>query len=167
MNALRVSSRIVVLLSALVVLSIPLYAQGTSSLRGVVFDPQKASVVGAIVTLTDKDTGVVRMTPTQDGGQYSFVQIKPGSYALKVEAPGFGVQHLDGIKLLVDTPVTLDVSLQVATSTAQVNVTADDRPAQLSTVDASVGNARLKSARWDRCRFRPGTQLSYSACNRA
>ena len=127
------------MLSLLAVLGIPLRAQGTSSLRGVVLDPQKASVVGAIVTLTDKDTGVVRATPTQDGGQYSFVQIKPGTYSIKVEAPGFGVQQLDGIKLLVDTPSTLDVDLLVATSSAQVNVTAD--VVQLNTVDASIGNA--------------------------
>lgn len=48
MNTLRVSSRAVILLSALAILGIPLRAQGTSSLRGVVLDPQNASVVGAL-----------------------------------------------------------------------------------------------------------------------
>ena len=119
--------------------SISAWAQGTSSLRGAVTDQQKAVIAAAQVTLTDQDTGVVRTMVTQDTGQYQFLQLRPGSYSLAVEAPGFSVTRAGKIQLLVDTPATVDVSLQVAASATSVNVVADS--AQLNTVDASVGNA--------------------------
>jgi hypothetical protein len=119
--------------------TISLWAQGASSLRGLVMDPQKAVIVNARVTLTDKDTGVSRVAVTSETGQYQFLQVRPGSYSLVIESPGFTVAKVDGIKLLVDTPRTLDVPLEVAANASAVNVVAET--ASLNAVDASMGNA--------------------------
>ena len=127
------------LILASLAMSTGLFAQGTASLRGVVSDPQKASIAAASVTLTDRDNGLVHTTITQQTGEYQFTQLPPGLYSLKVEAPGFTVSQVDNLRLLVDTPSTADVHMDVATNTTAVNVS--EEVEQLNTVDASVGNA--------------------------
>ncbi|HKD09787.1 MAG TPA: carboxypeptidase-like regulatory domain-containing protein [Bryobacteraceae bacterium] len=116
-----------------------IFAQGSSSLRGTVTDAQKAVIATAKVTLTDKDAGLTRSTVTSAAGEYQFSQVRPGSYKLTVESPGFAERTIDGLTLLVDTPSTMDVLLDVATSASSVSVNAE--VTQLNTVDASVGNA--------------------------
>ncbi len=124
---------------SLLALSASLWAQGASSLRGTVTDPTKAVIPTAKLTLTDKETGVARAAVSAASGEYQFLQVRPGTYSLSVEASGFGSRTVDNIKLLVDTPSTVDVALDVANSTSTVSVMAE--AAVLNTVDASVGNA--------------------------
>ena len=81
--------------AAVTIIGIPAWAQGSSSLRGVITDPQQSVVVAAKVTLTDKDTGLTRSVITLDTGQYQFLQIRPGSYALTVESPGFSIAKVE------------------------------------------------------------------------
>lgn len=131
-------ARSAVALAAILVFGAHAWAQGTSSLRGTVSDPQKAVIGAAKVTLAEKSTGVVRSTLTQENGTYQFVQIKPGAYSLEVESPGFAISKVGGVQLLVDTPATVDVKLEVASSTSVVEVSAD--ASQINTVDATVGN---------------------------
>ncbi|MDQ1471246.1 MAG: hypothetical protein QOJ99_2726, partial [Bryobacterales bacterium] len=116
-----------------------LLAQGASSLRGTVTDPQKAVIATAKITLTDKSAGISRSAVSSETGEFQFLQIRPGMYSLTVESAGFATRQVDGVKLLVDTPATVDVALELATSASTVSVVAD--VAQLNTVDASVGNA--------------------------
>jgi hypothetical protein len=114
-------------------------AQGTSSVRGTISDSQKGVIPSAKVTLTAKDGGAPRAGVTSASGEYSFLQVRPGTYTLIVEVPGFIPKRFDSLELLVDTPATLDVGMEVATSTSTVTVEAE--APQLNTVDASVGNA--------------------------
>ncbi len=116
-----------------------LQGQGTASLQGVITDPQKGVVPAAKVTLTDKGNGLVHSTLSQPTGQYQFSQLPPGLYTLTVEAPGFSVARVDDLRLLVDTPSTTDVKMELASAVATVDVSAEVE--QLNTVDASVGNA--------------------------
>jgi hypothetical protein len=129
-----------VLLLALALLMAALAsAQVTSSLRGTVTDPSGAVVRGAVVTLTSPDTGVKRTTTATNDGVYQFLQVPPGRYTLSVEAEGFSKTELTGIQLLVNTPATTDVTLQVGSVSQQVTVSA--AAATLNTEDATVGNA--------------------------
>ena len=120
-------------------LTCSLWAQGASSLRGTITDPQKAAIPTAKITLTDKNAGISRSAVSSDTGEYQFLQVRPGTYALEVETPGFLVRHITDIALLVDTPSTLDVTMELANNSTSVSVTAE--APQLNTVDASVGNA--------------------------
>ena len=99
-----------------------LWAQGASSLRGTVTDPTKAVVPTAKVTLTEKETGVARSAVTAASGEYQFQQVRPGTYSLTVDASGFASRTADNIRLLVDTPATLDIALDVASSSSSVSV---------------------------------------------
>src|SRR5260370_32210994 len=128
------------LLMVILLCSIGSYAQtGTTSLRGSLVDKSGGAVVGAIVKLDSTDLGVQRSTVSNDTGAYEFLSLKPGSYSLSVEAPGFRRYDQQRIELLVSNPTTLNVTLQVGSSTETVEVSAQS--VTLNTTDASIGVA--------------------------
>jgi Carboxypeptidase regulatory-like domain/TonB-dependent Receptor Plug Domain len=112
---------------------------GTTSLRGSVLDKSGAAVVGATLKLTDTELGVQRSTISNGAGQYEFLSLQPGTYAISVEAPGFRKHDQKNIQLLVNNPTTVNVTLQVGTATETVEVSAQSET--LNTTDASIGVA--------------------------
>jgi hypothetical protein len=116
-----------------------LQAQSTTSLRGTITDPQGAALVGAVVTLTSPANSLSRQGVSNDSGEYQFLQIPPGAYQIKAEKPGFSVLTRSGLTLLVNTPATLDLKMELGQASEMVNVSAE--ATALNTVDASVGNA--------------------------
>ncbi len=69
-------------------------AQGetTSAIVGQVSDQSGGALPGAAVALTGEDTGLKRTARTGDSGQFSFPQLKPGTYTVEVSASGFEPQ---------------------------------------------------------------------------
>ena len=76
---------------------------------------------------------------TDATGTYQFLQVPPGAYVVVVEKPGFSVSTQQDVQLLVNTPASLNVSLQLASVATSVNVEAE--VATINTVDAAIGNA--------------------------
>src|SRR5688572_30920410 len=66
-------------------------AQGTTgTLIGSVKDAHGAAVAGAIVRVSSPDLiGDARQLTTDDGGQFRFPSLPPGTYAVTVSRPGF------------------------------------------------------------------------------
>jgi hypothetical protein len=116
------------------------HAQATTSLGGTVTDKSGAVIPGASVQLTLVATKATRVNTTNSSGEFQFSQLPPGRYDLSVSAPGFGSAEKNGMDLLVGQPATMNVSLAIASVTAQVNVTSDVQPV-LNTTDATLGNA--------------------------
>lgn len=114
-------------------------AQSTSQLRGAITDPQNAAITSAIVTLASPDIGFTRKVSTNAAGEYQFLQVPPGTYSVQVESPGFSKVTRSNVNLLVNTPTTLDLTMQVGQASESVNVSAE--ASTINTVDASVGNA--------------------------
>ncbi len=112
---------------------------GSSSLRGIVSDPQGSPVVGATVTLSDPARSFNRTQVTNGDGAYLFTGIPPGSYQVEVEMKGFKKALLTNVKALVDTPTDLDVPLEVGSVNETVNITSGSE-APLNTTDATIGN---------------------------
>jgi hypothetical protein len=118
------------LLAALILLA-PVYTQAQSSnasIEGQVSDPSGAPVAQAQVLLISKDTGVVRNFKTSEDGLYSFRDVLPGNYQLKVSATSFGEYSQEGLLVRVGYPIRQDVVLQVGQTKTAVNVTADASP---------------------------------------
>lgn len=113
---------------------------GTSSVRGVVSDPQNRPVAGATVTLTSTDKNFTRTQTSNDEGIYLFSAIPPGSYRLDVEAAGFKKSLISDVHALVETPTEVNVQLEVGSVSETVNVVATS-DAPLNTADATLGNA--------------------------
>jgi Carboxypeptidase regulatory-like domain len=99
-------------------------AQGetTSAIVGQVNDPTNAAVPGATVTTTNRETGLKRMTETDDSGRFNFPQLKPGPYSVKVEAQGFESQQNDAVSAPLGQKQTVDFTLKITQSTDTIEV---------------------------------------------
>ena len=102
-------------------------AQGetTSAIVGQVRDTTNAVVPGAIVTITNPDTGLRRRAKTDDLGRFNFPQLKPGIYSVKVEAPGFEPRQNNNVVSALGQKQTLDFTLGVARSRETVEVSSE------------------------------------------
>jgi iron complex outermembrane receptor protein len=96
----------------------------SSSINGVVKDPQNAVVPAAQVVLTNMRTSTKTTTTTDGQGRYSFTSLARDAYVLEVKAAGFRVATSEPISASAGTAVTHDVMLTLAGSTESVTVTA-------------------------------------------
>lgn len=123
----------------LVLLALSAFGQGLTQVSGTVTDPSGAAVSGATVEATNLDTNIKRTTKTDDSGIYTLPQLQPGNYRITVSASGFSSATVDNLRLLVNTPATVPVRLEIGAVTETVSVSAET--AQVNTVDATVGNS--------------------------
>src|SRR5882672_3196353 len=68
--------------------AVPAFAQN-AALVGTVRDSQQGIIAGAMVTLTNADTGISVTIQTDELGNYVFPTVRPGNYSVKAEQPGF------------------------------------------------------------------------------
>lgn len=112
---------------------------GTTSLHGSVADKTGAVVIGAKVSLTNAQQGLHRETITSDAGEYDFLALPPGNYALVVEMTGFRRYEQKNLQLLVNLPTTANAVLEIGTTSETIEVSAQTET--LNATDASIGNA--------------------------
>lgn len=112
---------------------------GTTSLRGTILDKTAAAVAGAKVKLVKTDQGLQYELTSNGHGEYQFVSLAPGAYTLTVQAEGFRKFEQRNIELLVNNPETVNVTLEVGSTTQTVEVSAQAET--LNTSDASLGVA--------------------------
>jgi outer membrane receptor protein involved in Fe transport len=98
---------------------------GTTSLNGVVKDPSGAAVANAQVTARSSATGFVRQTVSTGTGLYNLTGLPVGTYEVIVETAGFKTTRVPNINLSVGAAATLNINLQIGTSTTEVNVVSD------------------------------------------
>jgi hypothetical protein len=112
---------------------------GTTSLRGSVTDKTGGAITGAKVTVRSAALSFERTTTTGDTGQYEFLALQPGTYELVVEMANFQRYLQSNLQLLVNSPATQDIQLQVGSTTETVEVSTQTET--LNTTDASLGAA--------------------------
>src|ERR1700733_10540176 len=116
-----------------------LHAQSFTSLHGTVTDPTGNAVVSVILELTNSQTAAKRSAVSDPGGAFTFDQVTPGTYRLTGKAPGFSVATVDSLQLLVNTPLTVALKLELGSVNQSVSV--DAAAEQANTEDASLGTA--------------------------
>jgi hypothetical protein len=94
-------------------------------IAGTVQDSSGAGVPGAKVLLTGTETGFKREMVTTNSGDFSFQDIPLGSYSVEVTSQGFAVKKVDKIVVGAGQVYALDVKLGIATTSEQVDVSAD------------------------------------------
>jgi hypothetical protein len=99
---------------------------GGATLRGVVKDPQGATIHKATVTLVSERTNFERKVTTNEDGTYVFSSVTPDTYSVKVEAPGFKTSKQTGVILSPADTRGLDVTLEVGTTEQVMTVVAGD-----------------------------------------
>lgn len=104
-----------------------LHAQGetTSAIVGQVSDQTNAAVLGAAVTVRSIESGLTRSVRTDDGGRFSFPQLKPGSYTVSVEAQGFELQQQDSVFSGLGQKQTVNFTLRLASARQAIYVTGE------------------------------------------
>jgi hypothetical protein len=99
------------------------FAQSTyGSFLGTVKDPQGATVGGATVKLINTGTSSTRETTTSSTGQYSFLNVEPGSYRITVGLSGFQELQFSGLVLQSRDTQRVDGVLTLGQRTETVSV---------------------------------------------
>src|SRR5947209_6606638 len=117
-------ARLCGLIATVSFLATPVHAQSTATLLGTVVDSQNAAVPGATVDVRNTGTALTRTLVTDAGGNYIAASLPPGEYHIEVTLTGFQTQARD-VTLEVSRSTRVDVRLNVAALTEQVNVTAE------------------------------------------
>ena len=103
-------------------------------------DPTGAVIPSATLALENIDTGARREVVSDESGRYTFAQVQPGPYRITGKASGFNEVIVNDIRLLVNTPATVNIGFEKVGSVAEV-VSVSAEAVQLNTTDATLGNA--------------------------
>lgn len=123
----------------LVLLSFPMFGQDTgASLLGVVRDGAGSTLGGATVTATNIATNARTVQTSNDKGEYSLLNLPPGTYTLQIQAAGFESYDQRGIRLDLGQHASQDVMLKVGQ--VQQTVTVDADVFNLDTVSSVVSD---------------------------
>jgi len=132
------ATRIVLLILAVSLLSLPALAQSTAGrVLGTVTDQSGASVAGATVVVTDTQRGTSRTLTTDASGDYVAPDLIPGTYKIHVEAKGFKAVERPNVTIEVATDVRVDFALQPGNVSEIVTVT--EEVPLLNTTSATLG----------------------------
>jgi len=122
-----------------ILLTLASFAQGTyqAQIRGVVSDQTGAVVGNATVTISESGTNLSTSAKADANGYYILRGLRPSTYSVKAEAPGFQTLEKRNVILAVDQQATLDFTLKPAGVSTQVQVEA--AAPLLDTESASLG----------------------------
>ncbi len=95
----------------------------TAEVLGTVRDNTDAVVADANVTLISQGTGIETKTVTDQAGNYSFFNVKVGSYTITVEHPGFSKFTTEDVRVDVTARQRVDAKLTVGQVTESITVT--------------------------------------------
>src|SRR5690348_11404339 len=128
--------RIKILAAALCVCAGLVSAQTFGAITGEVRDQSGAVAPNASITATNVATNVARSTATNGAGVYSFPDLIPATYQIKVTAAGFQTTT-STVEIQVQQTARVDFSLTLGQASQTVEVSA--LAASLTTENATVG----------------------------
>lgn len=120
--------------------AVPVHAQVTTAIRGVVVDAQDGAVPGATVTLRQPSSGLERIAVTDATGHFELPTLPSGTHDLTVTLDGF-TPAVQRVVASTGAPVDVTLRLAVATMTDTVVV----RPVQTAVDDATAGTRHAVS----------------------
>src|SRR5215217_7513959 len=123
----------------ILLLSLVAQAQFRAGVQGTVTDNAGATVAGATVTLTNRETNQTQTTTTGDNGYYRISGLPPGLYGLSVEVQGFKKGVVSELKVDAESIRGQDVVLEAGGITEVVTVQAEAAP--LETENGNVQRA--------------------------
>jgi hypothetical protein len=153
-------------LLVLFVLSISLasysaFAQSVTSgsVTGVVTDPSGAAITDATVSLINVGTNNTQNSKTGGSGDYRFAFVSPGTYTVRINAPGFQPQERKDVIVTAGQPQGVDIQLQLASSSQTITVTEQASVVQSENADVATNYNEQQIALIPN----PGSDLTYIA----
>ena len=137
-----------------------LRAQTTTSggVTGVVTDQSFAVLPNADVEIRDINKGTTESTKTDRDGVYRFFFLSPSQYTLTVAHGGFRKESRS-VTVLLGTPVTVNITLELAKANMQLVVTAEAPLVQAENGDVSITMSQRQVSELPN----PGNDLTYIA----
>jgi len=112
------------LLITLLLLAACVFAQrDLGTIVGTVTDPQGAVIANAKVTITEDATGLTYELMTGSSGDYARPALKPGTYTVTAEAPGFRRVAQQNVIVVGGDRVGVPLTLPVGNITESIEVT--------------------------------------------
>ncbi|MGB7553405.1 MAG: carboxypeptidase regulatory-like domain-containing protein [Candidatus Korobacteraceae bacterium] len=134
----RNTLRLLSLLAILALFSVWAFGQAESgAINGIVTDKTGAVVVGANVTATSIDTGLVRTTTTKSAGEYTITNLPPKTYDVTIEAQGFQ-KYTQRVKVGVGSMNDVSAKLSVTGASTTVEVTGSAETAVVNTENQTL-----------------------------
>ena len=122
----KISARVAVLAVLCVLAGTAAFAQLQSGrILGTVFDPQRAGIPGATVTVTNLATNIARTTQTDAEGNYVITPLDPGNYRVSAEISGFQTAVREGLTLTVGQAARVELTLSLGGLSTEVQVVAE------------------------------------------
>ncbi len=119
---------------------------GTGTISGAVMDPSGAVVVGALVSITNSQTGVVTSATTNSQGRYVVPDLIVGTYDVQAAKQDFEAQVIKQVLLTVGANVVVDCKLAVGQKITALTVTefsqVDTTTAEIS---ALIGREQMEN----------------------
>jgi hypothetical protein len=111
----------------------------TVTISGRVVDQNGALVLGAEVQATLVKTGLTRRTTSNAQGRYRLVQLEPGSYVLRISAPGFAAQQFENIATVSGQSLEFEATLLPADLVIEPVMVTSAEPPLVDTKRTVVG----------------------------
>src|SRR5262249_21483478 len=111
---------LIIVAAQVVLCSLTVFGQVSSSLSGTVTDPTGAVVYGATVIVKDVATGTEFQAISSANGAYNVPSIGSGTYLVKISAPGFKQVVVRDVKVDAGTPATVNVTLEIGMASESV-----------------------------------------------
>ncbi len=124
-------------LAILLVFVAAMFAQSTGGIQGTVTDATGAVLPNASITVTNQATGETHPAKSDSAGLYAVSGLAPGDYRVQVAAPGLQTTVANNLVVSVGTNTTQNFSLNVASTSTTVEISANAPVIETSSV--SVG----------------------------
>jgi hypothetical protein len=112
-----------VFLTALLTSQVLLFGQANyGTIVGTVTDPSARSIQKAQIEVTANDQGRQYRGQTNESGNFVVTQLPPGSYSIRIEAPGFQTFVRTSIPVEADQTTRVDEQLRLGQTTQQILV---------------------------------------------
>lgn len=102
----------------------------SSAVSGTVTDPSGAVVANAKVILRNEGTGVENTVTSNESGQYTVPNVRPGTYSLTVEAAGFQTYKTSGVQVDPSIAKRVDAPMKVGNTSSSIVVEANSNSVQ-------------------------------------
>ena len=107
--------------------TLPSQAQSTfGTVRGTVIDGGGAVIPGATITVHSVGENVDRVSTTDNSGDFSVENLKPGQYRVTIHHAGFADALVSSVTLAARQELRVPVTLQISAENTVVNVQADN-----------------------------------------
>ncbi len=124
----------------------PLRAQSTfATIQGTVQDASGAAVPGAVIIVTNDDTGNKEDVTSSASGEYRIFDLNAGTYSIVFSHQGFGSQSITNQVILARQVLKLDVHLNAGTVTTEIEVNTNDITSDVATVSHSLSSSDINT----------------------